>query len=158
MGKNLLRFEEFKKTFESKKENTDFQNMVEDIDNILSTMFDKAKKPEYKVNSKYVSLDEFLKLQENPTAVRFQVTEQDYKISYTDILNNDYTSGVLSKRKKDVEMKFKDKWNDEKEHKLYLEFDIKLKDVTPEMIKKARKDDEETDKEVQDDEKLGKNF
>jgi hypothetical protein len=158
MRNNILGFDEFKKILESKKENTDFQNIVEDIDNILDTMFDKAKKPEYKVDSEFLSLDDFLKKQKTPTAVRFEVTEQDYKISYTDVLNNEYTSGVLSKRKKDVELKFKDKWEDEETKKLFLEFDVELKDVTPEMIKKAKKDDKEEEQEVQDDEKLGKNF
>lgn len=158
MRNNILGFDEFKKVLESKKENTDFDNIVEDIDNILDSMFDKAKKPEYKVGAKFLGLDDFLKKQKIPTAVRFQVTEQDYKVSYTDVLNNEYTSGVLSKRKKDVELKFKNKWEDEETKKLFLEFDIELKDVTPDMIKKAKKEDKEEEQEVQDDEKLGKNF
>jgi hypothetical protein len=138
---HILNFNNFR-IHESKFDKSEFDSVTEDIKNILNMNFSPAKNIFYKVGEEFLDYPKYLATKIIPTAVRFNVTDQDFK--YTDPddeLRNEYTEGVLSKRANDIGLMPVDKY--EENGKFFMEYEVILHDVDLNRAVKYGDDDDE---------------
>jgi hypothetical protein len=142
---HILNFSNFH-LHESKSEKSEFDAVTEDIKNILNMNFSPATNIFYKVNGEFLDYSKYLATKIIPTAIQFNVTEQDFK--YTDSkeeLRNEYSVSVLSKRANDVGLVPTDKFF--KDNKFFMEYDVVLYDIDFSRAVKYSEDDED-DEEI----------
>jgi hypothetical protein len=143
---HILKFNDFR-LHESKFDKSDFDTVTEDIKNILNMNFSPAKNIFYEVNGEFLDYPKYLATKTIPTAIRFNVTEQDFKYTDTDEeLRNEYTEGVLSKRTNDVGLIQTDKYMED--NKFFMEYDVVLHDV--DLSRAVNYGDDEDDEETFD--------